>query len=77
MPYHVKTNQGETISWDVDDKKPYLQGNETPYRRIVDYFSASDSELGYIMLKFADLPITRGGECIWRGEMAQFIYDNL
>lgn len=39
-------------------------------------FHADGHELEYIQRRFLNLPISHA-YCTWKGEMAQFIYDNL
>jgi len=39
--------------------------------------SATGEDLEHIRKHFDNVPITIQGHCIWKGMMAQFIYDNL
>lgn len=66
---------GKSHQWGINDRKPELDYSKFSER--VQYFQADGDELSYIMLRFRNLPITHGGMCKWRGELAQFIYDNL
>lgn len=59
------------VTWHVNaGKKP-----EIPSPII--YLFADGHELEFIQARLKNIPVTLGGRCIWRGEMAQFIYDNL
>jgi len=66
---------GKNVTWHVQSAKPLIPVSQ--YDSNVFYFMADGDELGYIMLRLRNIPITHGGICVWRGDWAQFIYDNL
>ena len=57
--------------WHINEKRPYLLG---PCIEV----QADMDELDAIKTQFSNLPIPHGKSVvIWKGELAQFIYDNL
>ncbi len=75
MAFYLITNTGYQHQWHVQGSKPKFPS--TPYvNPFVVLFQADGDELELIRKRFSNLPITFS-ITIWRGEMAQFIYDNL
>ena len=75
MSFTLKLKAGKgQFEWHINGlaKKPFIREFDE-----IEYFQADSDELGYIMLRLRNVPITHGGTCKWRGELAQFIYDNL
>lgn len=70
MAYSILNFTGTTESWKKFQPKPQING------ATIKIFKANGDELKHIIRNFGNLPYTKE-ECIWRGEMAQFIYDNL
>lgn len=62
---------GKLWSWSLADKKP----NPSPMEIV--QLHVSGEEFDYVRLKFRNLPITAVGPCVWSGELARFIFDNL
>jgi len=57
--------------WHINQKKPHLLG---PFIEV----QADMDELDAIKAQFSNLPTPHGKSVVsWKGEMAQFIYDNL
>lgn len=80
--FSVITADNQQYGWYVNDKKPGESVAEhqfqtfKPLKNVQELF-ANDQELNSIRTKFSNLPINHGNTCTWRGDMAQFIYDNL
>lgn len=55
----------------------WQEGKPKPIGYKVHALQANNNELELIRRRFDNIPIAHGSYCIWKGEMAQFIYDNL
>ncbi len=77
MSFYLVTTNGRSFTWHIPSKGPDLKKLFATNDRTVDILQADGDELGLIMVRLNNIPITHGGICIWRGEMAQFIFDNL
>lgn len=75
MPFTIVTDTGQEFTWGNNDKKPEFQFHD-PKKPFIAIFKAEGHELKRISNLFPNIPISHG-KCVWRGEMAQFIYDNL
>lgn len=77
MAFTILTKDKKEFSWYINSKerKPKFEVAD-PAQSIVIMLQASGEELRAIEIHFKNIPIT-GSICTWRGEMAQFIYDNL
>jgi hypothetical protein len=61
----------QQFTWHVGQRKPTVN-------RPIETIEADGDEKRQIAARFTNLPITIGDQpCIWKGEMAQFIYDNM
>ena len=56
--------------WHVGDEKPKV------YDTVIEVQADSD-ELDFIAVKFQNIPMAKQAVVTWKGDMAQFIYDNL
>lgn len=72
-----KVKMTKEFSWHVNHPKPKFPLLKDRYVSIVILFQADGHELDFITNNFMNLPACIGPICTWRGEMAQFIYDNL
>ena len=68
----TETINGTIIGWHVGETKPREQAE-----RICKSIQASGDELDYIRRGFDNIPMSHKRVVIWKGEIAQFIYDNL
>jgi hypothetical protein len=84
MAFYVVFSNKETATWYVGshgkppvpsigsvDVKAFLAERIT-----VVEFQANGHELDLLLSRFANIPYSYG-HCEWRGEMAQFLFDNL
>lgn len=71
MAYKLETVMGQKEEF--IDRKPEIINNED----YVAKFIANGNELYSLKMMFANIPFGNKNICIWRGEMAQFLYDNL
>ena len=56
---------------------PKLRNNNaTVALKHIEAIQADGDELEYIRARFENLPVSHG-ICVWRGEMAKFIWENL
>lgn len=60
-----------SISKEIIDIRIQYEGFE------VQSIEATSQELEYIKNQFFNIPVTKGSYCIWQGEMANFILNNL
>ncbi len=74
MLYFVYDNGCEK-GWHVGDRKPLIRPLET-LRKCVEVMADGD-ELDHIVASFHNLPHRTCGIVRWKGEMAQFIHDNI
>lgn len=69
---HYDSHAPKQNTWHIPSKKPNIGSNEL---RVL---QADGDEKRLIAARFTNLPITIGDQpCTWRGEMAQFIFENL
>ena len=61
-------------SWSRGDCLPTYQGKK--FTDVIE-LDASGDELDYIRNHFSGVPVTHNNYCVWKGMIAQFIYDNL
>lgn len=74
MAFFIKTEQGDCV-WHIQSHKPTF--NIIPAEKsIIQLLQADGDELQLIIKRFPNLPYSYGF-CTWRGQFAQFIYDNL
>jgi hypothetical protein len=71
LRYRSKKDPDDYV-WRVTDKFIGYLDDETCFE-----LSASGLELQFIKDRFSNIPLTNATEVFWRGEFAQFIYDNL
>lgn len=64
-------------TWHLNSRNSKPALDYTKFSERVVSFQADGHELESIRIRLPNVPITLGGVCKWRGEMAQFIYDNL
>lgn len=64
-------------TWEVGHKRPSEQLDDADI--VIHSIYADGDELAYIGNLFKNLPIYpyRDKRCVWRGELARFIFDNL
>jgi hypothetical protein len=63
----------ESVQWYIGDKfKPTIPGA----MQIIRVYADGD-ELEYIKARFDNIPIVNDTRIVWKGDTAQFIYDNL
>ena len=74
MAFYIETKQGNRKTWHLQNKRPEVLWHISDD---VQKLQADGDELELIRQRLVNVPITHGGVCIWRGEMARFIYDNL
>lgn len=72
MPFNLTVKSGSMYTWYLTGIKPML-----PIDAEIGYIRIDGDELGYIILKFRNIPVTNGPSCIYTGELARFIYNNL
>jgi len=70
MAYSIRETDGRITTWHCNSDKP-----QTEFSKIIS-IQADGDELELIRKRFQNTPICFG-ICIWKGEMANFIYDNL
>lgn len=70
MSFDIKTAGQRPIVWNLGRDKPEV------YSDRIEYLQADGDELDFIKTRFQNLPISHR-ICIWKGGIAQFIYDNL
>lgn len=58
------------IEWHIPSKKPVTLSK-------LIWFVADGDELELVRSHFTGIPITKGNYCIWHGEIAEFIFNNL
>lgn len=70
--FYIEVEGGLEFKWDTENSyKPYTTDK-------VLYFEASGADLNYIRNNFINVLLcTNTDRVIWRGETAQFLYDNL
>lgn len=76
MAFYLIDFEGKAHTWYVNETKPSIPqlSHHLPMRELY----ADGHELQLITTRFKNLPIRRFEQPTkWRGEMAQFIYDNL
>lgn len=67
-------------NWWIREKKPDLISTKPELYRNgvqVDLLQADCDELNHIRKMFSGIPVVAGPICIWRGEIASFIFNNL
>lgn len=72
-------DQISNYRWYINQPKPkfvYNDMREGQALPVVEWLQADGDELEYIKKRFHNLPFAES-ICLWRGEMAQFILDNL
>ncbi len=86
---YISTSRPHETTWKLKEPKPtYNRGSISGYEfPDVRSLAADGDELSYIRFRFSSIPISNptiyegswfdSKLVIWRGEMAQFIYDNL
>jgi hypothetical protein len=74
MAFHLITTKGN-YTWYVQKGKPKFHDVDAK-ETIVVLLQADGHELELVLSRFKNIPHSFG-ICTWRGEMAQFIYDNL
>ncbi len=68
---NAKQRPTNELIWHINESKPHLLG---PCIEV----QADMDELDAIKAQFSNLPIPHGQRVVtWKGDMAQFIYDNL
>jgi hypothetical protein len=75
MAFYIIFKNSQHCTWHVQSPKPKFNTTK-PEEKIIDLLQADGDELEKIIQHFPNLPHTRS-ICTWRGDMAQFIYDNL
>lgn len=77
MAFIMIDKEGKMYQWTVDKPKPKFDIRAT--ERIIDILQVTGKELNFIRLNFLNTPSIgwKHNTCTWRGDMAQFIYDNL
>lgn len=75
MPFTIVTKDRKKYSWTSLEKKPLFEYND-PKKQFICVLTAEGRALKQIANRFTNVPYSIG-KCVWRGEMAQFIYDNL
>lgn len=65
----------KTIEW-TKGQGPIADYYDTLKPEVISVF-ADDQEYEYLTNLFHNIPIVRGKSCVWRGEVAHFIFDNL
>lgn len=75
MAFYIITKDANPFTWHVNTPKPKFStlASETQHIHLL---QADGNELDLIIKQFGNLPFCFR-ICTWRGEMAQFIYDNL
>ena len=73
MSFYIENDNGIACgTWYVGTKKPPIKPNR------ISFLQADGDELRQIQIQFTGIPnLTYDGICKWRGEMAQFIFENL
>jgi hypothetical protein len=75
MAFYMVNVDGLVDEWHINSKKPPYQA-KTARGRTVSLLQADGDELEFIISHFKNIPYQHH-ICVWRGDMAQFIYDNL
>jgi hypothetical protein len=81
MAFNLTLKTGDNYNWHIGAKKPVQSFSEefqdyfTPFKDVL-YLEADGDELQQIRDKIQNIPICHN-TCIWRDNLAQFIYDNL
>lgn len=75
MSYILITKEGLKLGWHLNKPKPIFP-NVEDIEKIISVLQADGDELEFIIARFKNIPYCFG-ICTWRGDMAQFIYDNL
>ena len=70
MAFILVTTSGQHHQWKLSEKKPAI--SQDP----ICYLYADSDELVMIIDKMRNIPYTLD-KCMWRGEQAAFIFDNL
>lgn len=72
MSFNIILKSGRSYEWELIQEKP-----DVPVTQ-VETFYADGLELSVIRAKIVGIPITHNSNtCTWRGEMAQFLFENL
>lgn len=76
---HYNLNDGSGLKekeWHVGDKSPSDLLDDS--NLIIESVYADGHELAHIEAYFKNIPFTKEGRsCVWRGDLARFIFDNL
>jgi hypothetical protein len=76
MPFYIITADLKQLAWYKSEHKPKFD-IVPPTKQHIDLLQASGEELALIRKHFDNIPLSLATTCTWRGDMAQFIYDNL
>lgn len=73
MSFYIETENGKNFTWHIKGKP---KENDLGGKPKIILLQADGDELEIIINHFKNIPHSYG-ICTWRGELAQFIYDNL
>ena len=77
MLYFIN-ERGVDKTWHVGSSKPKLEHPGSPYVGKCVEVQADGDELEYILALFRNRPVKSAARIlVWKGELAQFIYDNI
>lgn len=79
MAFFICTDEGGEYSWHIPSAKPQigLKMCDRDRGAFIRYLMADGDELEFIRARLENVPITKGGICVWRGILAAFVFDNL
>lgn len=66
----------DTLEWHVGELSPKDQIDEEELEEIISIY-ADSQEKEHILATMKGIPYTEKYSCVWRGDIARFIFDNM